>query len=220
MTTSPVTLSSVTRAVEPTMGDDGDGIVEAFMDQPFPQTTQGGGAKRQKVDTPFPWSELHSLPTRQLQVMSRKAFALLDSHYPPFGALDQYQALVDELDERRRAAQSAAQSGVNSSRSAAGFRDNPLSSRFELFVDGTLVGYLKYWVQGGQVVLQETVVTALLEDGMDAGIEETLIRRTMFNAHKRRLGLQVRCPRVLSFLTDNPQFQRFLSAHSPSTSTP
>lgn len=55
-------------------------------------------------------------------------------------AVHSYEALVEEIERREVQAEARAEP----TRTRAGFRDNALFSRFELFTDGTMVGHAKY----------------------------------------------------------------------------
>lgn len=150
--------------------------------------------------------DLAALSNRQLRVMVNQAFKLMDTDYPPVGAMDRYEMLIDELDHRvHQAAERGAVSQLKET-----FRDNPLYCRFELFSDGDLAGYVKYTMDGGQVILLDVVEQPAFRN---QGIDSTLMRHVVLNAHKRRLSLVAQCPMALSFLADNPQYQ-VLTAHA------
>lgn len=143
---------------------------------------------------------LITLSTRQLRVMVNQAYDLLDQDYPPAGAVERYEMIVEELDDRARQAVGRAPDRQIKET----FRDNPLYCRFELFVDGTLAAYLKYTLHGGQIVLLVGVERPAFQG---QGFNETLMRHIILNAHKRRLSLIPQCPMALSFLADHPEYQ-------------
>ncbi|BBE24374.1 hypothetical protein MN0502_32570 [Arthrobacter sp. MN05-02] len=150
------------------------------------------------------------LSTRQLRVLVNQAYKLMDTDYPPSGALERYELIVEELEHR---AQQAAERGNGSVypgyQLKETFRDNPLYCRFELFIDGTLAAYVKYSMVGAQIVLLDGVEQPVFRD---QGIDATLMRHVVLNAHKRRLNLVPQCPMAFSFLADHPQYQ-VLTAH-------
>lgn len=169
---------------------------------PEPVSDPGSGLAQREVDEPFPWFGLRSLSTRQLRVMCNKAFKAMNSHFPPAEAWNQYQVLVDELTEREEAARSRED---QLARPNTAFRDNALGSRFELYIDGTMAGWVKYSLRAGHMTLLDTMVKDDF-DSHNAGVEEFLIRKALLNVHKRRLDLRVHCGTVASFLTGNPRF--------------
>lgn len=143
---------------------------------------------------------LRALSTRQLRVLVNQAYKLMDTDYPPAGTSDRYAMIVDELELR---AQPAEDRGHTHQPKEA-FRDNALYCRFELIIDGTIAAYLKYTMHGAQIIL----VDGVEQPGFrDQGIDTTLMRHVVLNAHKRRLGLVPRCPMAFSFLADHPQYQ-------------
>ncbi|MEG9246635.1 N-acetyltransferase [Arthrobacter sp. Soc17.1.1.1] len=81
------------------------------------------------------------------------------------------------------------------------FRDNPLDGRFELLIDGALAAHLTYTVKGEQVVLTDGVEHPGFRD---QGMDVTLMRHIVLDAHRRRLSLVPQCPMAFSFLADHP----------------
>jgi predicted GNAT family acetyltransferase len=152
------------------------------------------------LDEALSVEDIEALSTRQLRVMVNQAYRLMDTSYPPYGAADRYEMLVEELEHR---AHQATDRGTQTQTREA-FRDNALSSRFELFVDGTLAAYLKYTMDGGRIILLDG---AEQPGFRDQGVDATLMRHVVLNAHKRRLSLVPRCALAFTFLADNPQYQ-------------
>ena len=144
--------------------------------------------------------DLAALSTRQLRVMVNQAYKLMDTAYPPAGATDRYEMIVDELEHR--AQQAMERGSVHQPKET--FRDNPLYSRFELFIDGTMAAYVKYTMVGAQIILRDGVEQPAFRD---QGVDGTLMRHVVLNAHKRRLSLVPQCPMAFSFLADNPQYR-------------
>jgi hypothetical protein len=173
----------------------------------------------QSVEGPFPWEELHTLPTRQLRLLCNRTFTAMDTDVPPADTMAQYAALIEEIDDRETLARhQEPQRGEGRGRKAPGavFRDNPMARRFELFIDGSLAGYVKYRMHGGQVTLLETVIAPLFS-APDEGIEEILISRAFLNAHQRRLAIKTRCGRVHAFLAEYPQYRYLVPASAQHT---
>ncbi|MHA7145345.1 GNAT family N-acetyltransferase [Arthrobacter sp. TmT3-37] len=146
--------------------------------------------------------DLAALSTRQLRVMVNQAYKLMDTPYPPAGSTDCYEMIVDELEHRAQQAMDRGTEHAHQPRET--FRDNPLYCRFELFIDGTLAAYVKYTMNGGQVVLLDGVEQP---DFQDQGLDATLMRNVVLNTHKRRLSLVPQCPMACAFLADHPQYQ-------------
>lgn len=154
------------------------------------------------IDADISLEDLAALPMRQLRVLANKAYALLDTDYPPMGAADCYQLIADEIGARaqRIATHNTVPTAVRET-----FRDNLLYCRFELFSDGDLAVYMKYLMHGANLVL----VQGMEQPGFrDQGLDATLMRGIVLAAHKRRLHLVPRCPMASSFLAENPQYQR------------
>lgn len=147
-------------------------------------------------------ADVAALSTRQLRVMVNQAYTLMDTPYPPAGATDRYEMIVDELEHRAQQAMDRGTEHVHQPRET--FRDNPLYCRFELFIDGDLAAYVKYTMNGGQIVLNDGVEQASFRN---QGIDGTLMRHVVLNTHRRRLSLVPQCPMAFSFLADNPQYQ-------------
>ncbi|WP_104117789.1 GNAT family N-acetyltransferase [Arthrobacter sp. B1805] len=150
--------------------------------------------------------DLTTASTRQLRIMANQVYRMLDTDYPPPGAVERYQSVVDELGYRAR--QAMERGPVAPPRET--FRDNLLYRRFELFVDGRLAAYLKYSMNGGQVNLLDGVEQTGFRD---QGFDTTLMRHVMLNVHKRRLNVAPQCPMAFSFLADHPEF-RLLATRS------
>jgi predicted GNAT family acetyltransferase len=89
------------------------------------------------------------------------------------------------------------------------FRDNALFSRFELYRDGALAGYVQYEMRGGQVFLLHAVVDPRFRR---EGLEPVLLRAVLLDAHRRRLAVMPQCPEAQQFLTDHPQFLPLIPA--------
>ncbi|MHA7209803.1 GNAT family N-acetyltransferase [Arthrobacter sp. MDT1-65] len=150
--------------------------------------------------------DLQGVPTRHLRILANQAYKLMDTDYPPADAVDGYRMIVDELEGRAQQARRRPEPQLKET-----FRDNPLYCRFELFVDGTLAAYLRYTMTAGRVVLTDGVEHPGFRD---QGIDVTLMRHVVLNAHKRRLSLVPQCPMAFSFLADHPQYQA-LAARPP-----
>lgn len=154
--------------------------------------------------------DLSVVPTRKLRALCDQKYEQLDGDYPPGQAREQYGALVEEIERREATAENP--ETVARPRAAPGgpreaFRDNPLLSRFELFHEGILAGYVKYEMRGGDVLLLQTVTDPQFSK---MKVEPVLIQHILLNAHRRRLAVTPFCPKARGFLTDNPQYLTLL----------
>ncbi|MBG6218446.1 putative GNAT family acetyltransferase [Arthrobacter sp. CAN_A6] len=163
---------------------------------------RGSSIDPQLDETGFP-VDLTVVPTRQLRVLCNQVYRLLDRAYPPMESREQYESLVEELERR----ETIAETRVVPPDSRGTFRDNPLFSRFELFQNGRMAGYVKYEMHGGDVLLLQAVVDPRFHR---AEVEPLLIQHVLLNAHRRRLAVAPHCPQVREFLTENPQYLALL----------
>lgn len=156
----------------------------------------------------FP-TDLSIVSTRQLRVLCNQRYKLLDTEHPPVGAREQYKVLVEELEHRETRTETQAETSSAPEVPRGTFRDNWLLSRFELFRDGIMAGYVKYEMRGGDVLLLQTVVDSRFRR---MNLEPLLIRHVVLNVHRRRLTVIPYCPESRDFLADNPQYLTLLSA--------
>jgi predicted GNAT family acetyltransferase len=117
--------------------------------------------------------------------------------YPANGPVEDHQVMSGDPDVR---AQQAMDRG-HACQLEETFRDNPVDGRFELLIDGALAAHLTYTVKGEQVVL----IDGAEHSGFrDQGMDVTLMRHIVLDAHRRRLSLVPQCPMAFSFLADHP----------------
>ncbi|MCU1631638.1 MAG: hypothetical protein JWM61_290 [Micrococcaceae bacterium] len=90
------------------------------------------GQDSEDFDEELSAEDIRALPIKRLRVMVNQVYKLMDTTHPPYGVLDRYDVLVDELEHR---AHQAAERGAAYQAKEA-FRNNPLYCRFELFIDG------------------------------------------------------------------------------------
>lgn len=151
-------------------------------------------------EVPF---DLSTLSTRELRTLSNQLYRVLDRDLPPFGTYEDYVSVTEALTERTARAAEVTESEELREK----FRDNSVSSRFELFHDGTMVGYVKYHLRAGRIHLLETVVNPGFRG---AGLEPVLVKEALLNAHRRRLAPVPYCRHAQAFLAANPQFQALI----------
>ncbi len=189
---SPDTLSQHGEPADQSMPSDLQGIEFAGA------AVEPAGPEAPEV--PF---DLSDVTTRELRILCNQLYRILDTDFPPFGVREDYEAVIHALEGREtRAAEQ-----MESAKLREKFRDNTVSSRFELFHDGTMVGYVKYDMRAGRIRLLETVVGPSYGR---SGLEPVLIRQALLSAHKRRLSPVPYCPHAQAFLAENPQFRALI----------
>ncbi|WP_104168132.1 GNAT family N-acetyltransferase [Arthrobacter sp. SX1312] len=155
------------------------------------------------AETPEVPRDLSSVSTRELRILCNELYRALDADFPPYGVLDDYEAVVEAITDRETRASERAETEQLREK----FRDNPAASRFELFHDGVMVGYVKYDLRAGRLRLLQTVVGS---DHDRSGLEAVLVRKALLNAHRRRLAPVPYCEHAQAFLTENPHFQALI----------
>ncbi|WP_104119029.1 GNAT family N-acetyltransferase [Arthrobacter sp. B1805] len=197
MSVAPLTLATPSRRAEPgppTAWSDPDAV-----DFSAPPETQGSRGP----EVPEVPRDLAAATTRELRILCNQLYRVLDTDFPPFGVQEDYEDVVELLAHREaRAAERTESENLREK-----FRDNPVNSRFELFHDGTMVGYVKYDMRAGRIRLLETVVGPAYRQ---SGLEPVLVRQALLSAHRRRLAPIPYCQHVQAFLTEHPQFQALI----------
>ncbi|MHA7240046.1 GNAT family N-acetyltransferase [Arthrobacter sp. TMS1-12-1] len=153
--------------------------------------------------TPDVPRDLSVVSTRELRILSNELYRALDTDFPVYGVLDDYEAVVAAIVDR----ESRAADRSETEQLREKFRDNPVASRFELFHDGTMVGYVKYDLRAGRLRLLQTVVGP---EHRRLGLEPVLVRAALLNAHRRRLAPVPDCGHARAFLAENPQFRALI----------
>lgn len=161
-----------------------------------PQAHPGPPSHLAFADVP---DDLGELASRRLRLLCNRAYQLLDTDYPFFETQDLYNALVEELERREHLAERP--DGLHDARET--FRDNVLFSRFELYRNGVMAGYVQYELRGGDVLLLHSVVDPKYRR---LGLESVLMQAVLFNAHRRRLAVMPFCVEAQDFLTSHPHF--------------
>ncbi|WP_422390757.1 GNAT family N-acetyltransferase [Arthrobacter sp. N1] len=152
----------------------------------------------------FP-EDLATVTTRELRLLCNRTFQHLDTDHPALEAREQYDALIGELERRER--QAAQRGSADSARET--FRDNALFSRFELFRNGVMAGYVQYDMRGGHVLLLHSVIDPRFQR---IGVESVLMQAVLLNAHRRRLAVMPYCPEAQDFLAAHPRFLSLIPA--------
>lgn len=158
----------------------------------------------QDADADFP-QDLAEVSTRQLRMLCNRTYQALDTDHPSLPMRERYDLLVEELERRER--QAERHGAADDSREK--FRDNALFSRFELYRNGVLAGYVQYEMRGGDVLLLHSVVDPRFRR---MGLEPVLMQAVLLNAHRRRLAVMPYCPEAQEFLASHPQFLSLIPA--------
>ena len=85
-------------------------------------------------------------------------------------------------------------------------------SRYELYKDGQLAGFLKYRMEGDHMWLLSTEMTAEYEE---PALAEKLLLGVLQDVRRRRIGVLPFCPVVRQTMLENPHFLRLIPANPP-----
>jgi predicted GNAT family acetyltransferase len=80
-------------------------------------------------------------------------------------------------------------------------RDNPAGSRYELLLDGDVVGHASYRLEGERLVVPHVEVDARLEG---RGYGSQLCAGLLADAHERGLEVVPLCPFLAWYVARNP----------------
>ena len=96
---------------------------------------------------------------------------------------------------------------MTSNESVEQFTDDPGAARFEMQVDGVLVGWVDYRPAGTSVILAHTEV---VEGQEGRGVGGRLVRRAMAEFEARGLLVMPTCPFALDYLRRHPELQHLV----------
>ena len=82
--------------------------------------------------------------------------------------------------------------------------DNPAERRFEILLDDSLAGFIRYQVQSGTIVLWHTEVDPQFSD---RGVGSALARGTLDRLRERGDRVRVTCPFLLRFIERHPEYK-------------
>ena len=82
-------------------------------------------------------------------------------------------------------------------------RDDPQRSRFEIDVDGRVVGFAAYRAKPGLLVFTHTEIDDSVEG---RGLGSTLVRGALDTVRARGLAIRPDCPFVRAFVTRHPEY--------------
>ncbi|MCU1572860.1 MAG: hypothetical protein JWO93_942 [Micrococcaceae bacterium] len=88
-------------------------------------------------------------------------------------------------------------------------RNNLAASRFEMYQDGTLAGFVQYTMHGSQIWMHYTQMAWHVEDPSISGV---LIANAMLEAYRRRLAVMPFCPAVRRYVATHPLFVELIPA--------
>jgi predicted GNAT family acetyltransferase len=80
-------------------------------------------------------------------------------------------------------------------------RDNAEQSRYELVVDGQIVGFADYWIRGDTVVFPHTVITPALRG---RGLGEELVGAALADVARSGRKVEPLCWFVAEYLETHP----------------
>lgn len=83
-------------------------------------------------------------------------------------------------------------------------RDNPDESRYELLLDGDVVGEIRYRLRPDAIALVHTEVSASLEG---RGLGAQLVRAVLEDLRARGLQIVPICPFVRSYIKRHPEYE-------------
>jgi predicted GNAT family acetyltransferase len=82
-------------------------------------------------------------------------------------------------------------------------RDNRERFRYEILVDGAVVGFMDYTMRGGRLVIVHTEVDP---NRQEKGLASTLVRFALDDARGRGLQIVPVCPFVERFVERHPEY--------------
>jgi predicted GNAT family acetyltransferase len=87
--------------------------------------------------------------------------------------------------------------------------DNPLDSRYELFLDGVMVGFADYHVDHHTVIFPHTVIEPSLRG---QGLGARLVQGALDDVRASGRRVEPRCWYVDQFVREHPDYQDLLAA--------
>jgi len=87
--------------------------------------------------------------------------------------------------------------------------DNPLDSRYELFLEGRMVGFADYHVDHDTVVLPHTVIQPSLRGH---GLGERLVQGALDDIRTSGRRIEPRCWYVAQFVDEHPEYEDLVAA--------
>lgn len=135
------------------------------------------------------------------------------------GARDRYLAVLDGLerrgDPRRGRERSVKPKAVKPANTTV--YNNHLHGRFELFVDGTLVAYLKYEMHRGELWALRVTVDP---DYRRRKVQALLIEEVLADALRSRIAVLPFCPLTRAHLAARPEYRRLVPREHRDRFTP
>jgi len=88
-------------------------------------------------------------------------------------------------------------------------RDNAGASQYDAYIDGEVGGSLHYRIEGDRLLL---LCTAVRPQYRGLGLEDTLIRGALLDAHRRRLSVLPFCHQVCKRVFAHPVYLQLVPA--------
>mgnify|MGYP001246046647 FL=1 len=92
--------------------------------------------------------------------------------------------------------------------------DNVAAARFEVRLDGTVVGFADYVLKGGTIILSHTEVQPEFEG---RGLGSRLARAALDAARDAGLKVIPRCPFIARYIDRHPEYADLVTRSSPGT---
>src|SRR5690606_19380608 len=92
--------------------------------------------------------------------------------------------------------------------------DNVAAARFEVRLDGTVVGFADYVLKGGTIILSHTEVQPEFEG---RGLGSRLARAALDAARDAGLKVIPRCPSIARYIDRHPEYADLVARPSPGT---
>jgi predicted GNAT family acetyltransferase len=90
-------------------------------------------------------------------------------------------------------------------------QDNPAARRYEITLDGEVVGISAYIPAAGRIVFTHTEIDEALEG---QGIGSRLARDALDDVRARGLRVTARCPFIAGYIKRHPEYQDLLTEPS------
>ena len=90
-------------------------------------------------------------------------------------------------------------------------RNNRDRSRYEVFVDGKLAGFVQYVMRGGRIVL---VHTEIHDEFEGAGVGSALAKGALDDLRSRGLPVVPLCPFIAAYIERHPEYRDLVDQDS------
>lgn len=91
----------------------------------------------------------------------------------------------------------------NEEKTALKVHDHRTASKFVLYEDGDVAGFVQYQMDGAEISI---LATEISDDFQDRGLTPKLFDNILANLHRRRLAVLPLCPDIRAFIYQNPHY--------------